>query len=53
LILLDEGRDGLAAGEFQKALKLNPRDLNAQKGLQQIIDKRESEKKGIFRKLFS
>ncbi len=52
LMLLDEGRDGLAEGEFQKALKLNPRDLNARKGLQQIIDKRESEKKGIFRKLF-
>lgn len=52
LILLDEGRDGLAEGEFQKALKLNPRDQNARKGLQQIIEKRESEKKGIFRKLF-
>jgi hypothetical protein len=51
-ILLDEGRDGLAEGEFQKALKLNPRDLNARKGLRQIADKRDAEKKGLFRKLF-
>ncbi|HWI41829.1 MAG TPA: response regulator, partial [Verrucomicrobiae bacterium] len=51
-MLLDEGRDGLAEGEFQKALKLEPQHLHARKGLRQIGEKRESEKKGIFRKIF-
>jgi len=51
-MLLDEGRDGLAEGEFQKALKLNPREASARKGLQQIAEKREAEKKGLFRKIF-
>jgi tetratricopeptide (TPR) repeat protein len=51
-MLLDEGRDGLAEGEFQKALKMNPRDNLARRGLSQITDRREAEKKGIFRKIF-
>ena len=51
-MLLDEGRDGLAEGEFQKALKMNSRDTLARKGLTQITDRREAEKKGIFRKIF-
>lgn len=51
-MLLDEGREGLAEGEFQKALKINPREALAIKGLQQIADRRQSERKGLFRKLF-
>lgn len=51
-MLLDEGRDGLAEGEFQKALHLNPNDGHARKGLRRITEKREAEKKGIFRKIF-
>jgi DNA-binding response OmpR family regulator/tetratricopeptide (TPR) repeat protein len=51
-MLLDEGRDGLAEGEFQKALKLNPKEPHARQGLQLIGDKREAEKKGLFRKFF-
>ncbi len=51
-MLLDEGRDGLAEGEFQKSLKLNPRDTLARKGLQQIDDHRQADKKGFFRKIF-
>jgi CheY-like chemotaxis protein/tetratricopeptide (TPR) repeat protein len=51
-MLLDEGRDGLAEGEFQKALKIQPRNSLARKGLSQIVDRREAEKKGIFRKIF-
>jgi tetratricopeptide (TPR) repeat protein len=51
-MLLDEGRDGLAEGEFQKALRINAREPNARKGLQQINEKREAEKKGLFRKIF-
>jgi len=52
-MLLDEGREGLAEGEFQKALKINPREASARKGLQQIATKREAEKKGLFRRMFS
>jgi DNA-binding response OmpR family regulator/tetratricopeptide (TPR) repeat protein len=52
-MLMDEGRDGLAEGEFQKALKINPRETNARKGLNLIAEKREADKKGLFRKIFS
>ncbi|WP_243373141.1 response regulator [Geotalea sp. SG265] len=52
-MLMDEGREGLAEGEFQKALKINPRESNARKGLNMIAEKRESDKKGLFRKIFS
>lgn len=51
-MLLDEGREGLAEGEFQKALKLNANDSLARKGVQQIYDHRQSEKKGLFKKIF-
>ena len=51
-MLLEEGRDGLAEGEFQKALKLNPKEPVARKGLQLIEEKREADKKGLFRKIF-
>ena len=51
-MLLDEGRDGLAEGEFLKALKLNPKEMNARRGIRQIAERRESEKKGILRRLF-
>jgi len=52
-MLLDEGRYGLAEGEFQKALKLDPREQEARKGLRMIEEKREAEKKGLFRRIFS
>ncbi len=51
-MLLEEGRDGLAEGEFQKALKLNPKEPLAGKGLHLIEEKREADKKGLFRKFF-
>jgi tetratricopeptide (TPR) repeat protein len=51
-MLLEEGRDGLAEGEFQKALKLNPKEPVAGKGLHLIEEKREADKKGLFRKFF-
>ena len=53
LMLLDEGREGLAEGEFLKALKLNAREPNARQGLKLIEERRESEKKGLFRRMFS
>ena len=52
-MLMDEGREGLAEGEFQKALKINPKESNARKGLNMIAEKRETDKKGLFRKIFS
>lgn len=51
-MLFDEGRDGLAEGEFLKALKLNAKEPNALKGLKMIADKKESEKKGVLRRFF-
>lgn len=53
MMLMDEGREGLAEGEFQKALKLNAKESNARKGLQLIAEKREADKKGLFRRMFS
>jgi DNA-binding response OmpR family regulator/tetratricopeptide (TPR) repeat protein len=52
-MLLDEGRDGLAEGEFQKALKINPNELNSRKGLSLINEKKEAQNKGFFRKFFN
>jgi DNA-binding response OmpR family regulator/tetratricopeptide (TPR) repeat protein len=51
-MLLDEGRDGLAEAEFQKALKINPKEPVSVKGLKLIEEKREADKKGVFRKFF-
>lgn len=52
-MLYDEGRDGLAESEFLKALKLNPREPVAIKGLKLINDKRESDKKFGLKRFFS
>ncbi|BCG45940.1 DNA-binding response regulator KdpE [Citrifermentans bremense] len=51
-MLLDEGRDGLAEGEFQKALKLNPQEQHALGGMRLIRERREAEKKGLFKRIF-
>ena len=51
-MLLDEGRDGLAEGEFQKALRLNPQLRHAQGGMRLIRERREAEKKGLFKRIF-
>jgi len=51
-MLLDEGRDGLAEGEFLKALKLNAREQTALAGMRIITERRESEKKGLFKRIF-
>jgi Tetratricopeptide repeat len=52
-MLMEEGRDGLAEGEFLKALKINPRETTACKGRKMIEERREGDKKGLFRKIFS
>ena len=51
-MLLDEGRDGLAEGEFLKALKFNARERIAQTGMRLITERREAEKKGLFKRIF-
>jgi tetratricopeptide (TPR) repeat protein len=51
-ILLDEGRDGLAESDFLKAIKINPKESYANKGLKLISEKREGEKKGVLRRFF-
>ena len=51
-MLLDEGRDGLAEGEFLKALKLNAQESHAQGGMRLIKERREAEKKGLFKRIF-
>ncbi|WP_148895948.1 response regulator [Geothermobacter ehrlichii] len=49
---LDAGQESLAEAEFTKALKRDPRQLLARKGLRAIREKREQEKKGLFRRMF-
>jgi tetratricopeptide (TPR) repeat protein len=52
-MLYDEGRDGLAESEFLKALKINPREPVALKGMKLLNEKRESDKKSVLRRFFS
>jgi len=52
-MLLEAGQDALAEGEFNKALKLDARLLSVRKGLRAIQEKREQEKRGLFRRMFS
>ena len=51
-MLFESGQDALAEAEFNKALKVNARSNLARRGLRQIQEKREAEKKGLFRKMF-
>jgi tetratricopeptide (TPR) repeat protein len=51
-MLLESGQDALAEGEFNKALKLDARETLARKGLRALLEKREQEKKGLFRRMF-
>jgi CheY-like chemotaxis protein/Flp pilus assembly protein TadD len=51
-LLLDEGRDGLAEGEFLKALKINPKEPTARNGMKLIAEKREGDKKGLLKRFF-
>ena len=42
----------MAEGEFQKALKINPKEPYARKGMRHITERREKENKGFFHKIF-
>jgi len=48
----DAGQHSLAESEFNKALKLDARQLLARQGLRDIREKREQEKKGLFSRMF-
>jgi len=52
-MLFENGQDAIAEAEFNKALKINARSTLARRGLRQIQEKREADKKGLFRKMFS
>lgn len=45
---LESGQDAFAEGEFNRALKLDARNLLARKGLRQLQEKKEQQKKGLF-----
>jgi CheY-like chemotaxis protein/tetratricopeptide (TPR) repeat protein len=51
-MLFEAGQDSLAEAEFTKALKLDARQAMARKGLRELQEKREQEKKGMFRRMF-
>ena len=53
-MLLDEGLVNLAESEFNKALRLNPKNKTSLKGLEFIKQRREEEEKkgGLFQRMF-
>jgi len=51
-IMLEVGQDNLAEMEFNKALKLDARNLLARKGLKAVQERREQQKKGLFGRMF-
>ncbi len=51
-ILMDEGNLTLAESEFNKALKINPNNKTAAKMIATIMERREQEKKGLFKRMF-
>lgn len=51
-MLFEAGQDAIAEGEFNKALKLDARQQMARKGLRALQEKREQEKRGLFRRMF-
>ncbi len=52
IMYFDEGGLNFAEAEFNKALRLNPKNKTAQKMLEQIKQRRDEEKKGIFQRIF-
>jgi len=51
-ILIDSDQISLAEAEFTKALKINARNTLARQGMRTIHERREAEKKGLFRRMF-
>ena len=51
-LLFEAGQESLAEAEFSKALKIDARNNAARKGMRTLQEKREQDKKGLFRKMF-
>ena len=51
-LLFEAGQESLAESEFSKALKIDARNSVARKGMRSLQEKREQDKKGLFRKMF-
>ncbi|PLX95413.1 MAG: hypothetical protein C0621_03595 [Desulfuromonas sp.] len=51
-MLFEAGQDNLAESEFGKALRQDARNTLARKGMRTLQEKREQEKKGLFRRMF-
>ncbi len=51
-ILFDDGNLSLAEAEFNKALKINPNNRTSMKKLEEIRERREKEKGGLFKRMF-
>lgn len=51
-MLIDGGQEMLAEAEFNKALKIDARNVLARKGVRLIQEKRAQEKKGLFGRMF-
>ncbi len=51
-MLFASGQDTLAEAELSKSLKLDPRHTLARKGLRELLEKREQQKKGLFGRMF-
>ncbi|PLX83772.1 MAG: hypothetical protein C0614_05525 [Desulfuromonas sp.] len=51
-ILLESGQETMAEAEFSKALKLDARHVLARKGMRALQEKREQQKRGLFKRMF-
>ena len=51
-MLLEGSQDALAEAEFNKALKLDARSMQARRGLRTLQEKKEQQKKGLFGRMF-
>jgi len=51
-VIFEAGQENLAEMEFNKALKLDARNSLARSGLRQLREKKEQDKKGLFKKMF-
>jgi tetratricopeptide (TPR) repeat protein len=51
-LLFEAGRESLAESEFSKALRIDARNILARQGMRKLQEKREQDKKGLFRKMF-
>ncbi|MCM2264833.1 MAG: response regulator [Desulfuromonadales bacterium] len=51
-VLLESDQDALAEAEFNKALKLDARSMQARRGLRVLQEKKEQQKKGLFGRMF-